>query len=253
MWKLTNTQLSTPASFVHKKQSHKTYYADRTNSVENVTHIVPTIKKLSKLSFSPINKFLYKSLDVSITLTGVNDYTPVFLFDATTENSFTSLEDVYQSSLLDSVYINHEPEDLYLYTDYAITNITSQVNLAIFLQNPGLEKITVQRTAFSAKQSVTAEFFRQLSLQLDSTVTFSYKNKVYDASTDALYPILNNQIRIHTRPLYVFEHTFSNYDEIDVVIYKDRAYKKALTTEIDLTQQLFLINGTHVCVLVIED
>lgn len=263
MWKLSQLSLEnlqtpslyTPPAYINRVSSSFIYQAKQVNTVENVTSLPVTHKLFARVKFLPITSFIYKDLVVSTYHKAVNDYSQIDLTDMSSNNSYIFEDNLYQSTDIDTLFINADEDDIYLTIAYEIKNITTFKNIAIFTVPEELINIYLQTNSSTLPQLVTIDFLKQTPINQDHVVTFVYKYKIYDNDTKQSFSILNNFTNIQLLPLLVFSHDFDNYDDLDLVLYKNRAYKRiySLSGFSNLfdtkTHHGFIINKDYVSIL----
>lgn len=255
MWKTKTLALYTPPSYVNLERSSVVYTADAPNTVENVTSLPYISRYLARIKFTPITNFLYKDLIVNTFHKQVNDYPRVELTDMKNTGGYTFEDNLYVSTDVDTLYVNMNNEDIYLTIAYEVTNITSAKNIAIFTAPTELTKIYIQNDSSSLPQLATLDFLKQVTFTQETVVTFIYKYKIYDATTKVTSSILNNFVQIEFLKLLIFNHSYRNYDELDLVIHRDRSYKRVfnidgLNTAFDkVVYPRFFVNKKHVFVM----
>lgn len=263
MWKTSQASLDalqtpslyTPPAYINRLHSSLIYEAKNSNTVENLTSLSVTEKLFVRIKFLPITSFIYKNLVISTYHRGVNDYNQVDLANLSPSNSYIFEDNLYQSTDVDTLFLNAEQEDIYLTIAYEIKNITTYKNIALFTVPEELVDIYLQTNSGTIPQLVTVDFLKQTPLNQDHVVTFVYKYKVYDATTHESFSILNNFTSIRILPLLVFTHTFEDYDDLDLVIYKNRSYKRmySLSSFSNLfdtkTHHGFIINKDYASIL----
>lgn len=259
MWKNTNLHIYTPPTYINRITSPSIYKAVNSNTVENVTELPFVTKKLLKVKFTAIQPTLYNNLRVNTFITDIHTntthYSPITFTEFTPANSYTTEDDLYQSTDISSLYINTFPLDIYIQIAYEVTNISTLKEIAIFTADTNLKEIWLQNNTYSTKQLITTDFLTNLAITSETVLTFVYDYKIFDNTTNTSFNILNNSVVIKDLPLLLFNHTYENYADLDLIIYKDRTYKRLY--DLDSIDKLFhtktypgfIVNDEYISIL----
>lgn len=240
MWKLSNLDalntltLYTPPAYVNRSKSPSPLIYKEDNTVENISNLIAFNKVLTKVQFKPITDFAYKDLTVNTYITrvsGDDSYSFEDISNFSIQDSYTFEDSLYQSNVLEPLLISALNEDLYIDVTYDVSNITSFKNIAIFTADNNLESIQFQQDSDNPAQYVTLDFIKQSNLTPESLIKFNHRYKIYHTDTNEVSSILNTSVRLTKVPLLVFNHSLENYDELELLIYKDKVYKRLYNLE----------------------
>ena len=239
MWKNITGNLYSPPTFIHRDESPTVFKYTLDNTVEDVTNLPILTTYIAKLQFEEINPLIFQDLKVTTKHLGIvsGAYFPFpELPVANQNNSYTYGTSLYSTKKIEPLLCVTDKSDIFLDIQYIVSNASSYVSLLMFMNQEALTKIEIKSSILNTPQPLSKEVLISYPVNKTDTFIFTYRYKVYDSSLSIPLSVMNNFVNITFQSIRLVTHTFSDYDAIELIVCRDRTYKKLseLTVVLDV-------------------